>query len=180
MLLHPCWGPGGAEQGIGLVGQGEDHVKLSGTHSPELFQHGKAVHQMAEIDHQRQKRRLAQRSPSGQQRDTQILSGARINGHAHQQSPTHAVARCFQHQTEGHADGQIPHQNRNRRRKGGGQGFSIHGFYTSFTTVSPHFTRFFSLTQSPYPQFSGRIGKSVSCRPSSKWGFAQCRKFKAL
>ena len=40
--------PGGdlyrAEQGVGLIGEGEDHIEFSQPHAPEFLQHGQAIH----------------------------------------------------------------------------------------------------------------------------------------
>ena len=36
--------PGGGEEGVGLVREGEDHVELPPPHAPELLQHGQILH----------------------------------------------------------------------------------------------------------------------------------------
>ena len=131
MLVHPLRGLGGGEEGVGLIGQGKDHVQLPRPHAPEFFQHGQAVDQVAEVDDQGEEGRLRQGRPRRQQGHPQVLPGAGVDNRAHQHRPAHAAADGLEHQPEGHADGQIAHQHRDGHRKGGGQGRSIHVECTS-------------------------------------------------
>ena len=121
VVLHALGGLGGAEQGIGLVRQGKDHIQLSRPHTPQLFNEGQPIDQVTEVHHQGEEGHLGQRGPCGQQRHPQILSRPGIDHQTHKKCPQHIVSNGLEHQAKSHADGQIAHQHRSRHGKRGGK-----------------------------------------------------------
>ena len=127
MGIHPHGGLGGGQQGVSLVGEGEDHVELADPHAPEFLQHGQAVDQVAEVDEQGHEGHLPQGGGCRQQRDPKILPGPGVDGQGHKERPDEVVADGLQHQPEGDADGQITQQHRQGGGKGCGERFAVHG-----------------------------------------------------
>ena len=129
--VHPLGHPGGGEQGIGFIGEGEDHIQLPHPHAPELLQQAQAVDQMPEVEDQGQNGHVDQGRPGGQELHPHVLPRPGVDGQGHEKGPDKIVPDGLQHQPEGDADGQIPHQHRHGGREGGGKGAAVHA-------TSPH------------------------------------------
>ena len=69
---------------------------------------------------------LSQGRAHGQQGDSQILARAGVDYQAHKRCPAHTVADGLEHQTEGNADGDVPHKHRYGGRKGRREQFAVH------------------------------------------------------
>ena len=132
-LRHALRGAGAGEQGVGLVGEGKNHVELPQTHAVELFQHGQSVEHVAEVDQQGQQSRLDRGGPRHKQADPKILPRPCVDGDAHQHRQQKGVPRRVHHQPKGDADGQITHQDGD----GGPEGGAHSSFHPKIPPISP-------------------------------------------
>ena len=107
------------DQGVGLVGEGEDHVGLFLAGALVGIYHRDAVKQMPGIDQQGGHSSGKKPGTAGKQTDGQILHGTGINEQTHSQRPENTVAALVQHDAKPEAKEQIPGHHRNRIQKRG-------------------------------------------------------------
>ena len=115
--------PGGhlihaAEHGIGLVGEGEDHVGALFAHGAEALDEGKPVEQMPRVDEQAHQRHGGQSRGRGQKARQHELQAARVDKAAEGQGPQRPEPRLPQQDAEGCAQKHIAEQHPQRLAEG--------------------------------------------------------------
>ena len=115
--VHALGHAAAAHDGIGLIGQRKNQVRLGRAGVFIAFQHRNSVKQMPRVDHQCHDRRRDQRRAARQQVNCDILHTARVDQPAHDQCPPRAVALALQEHTKAQPqhdiprhDGQGPHK----------------------------------------------------------------------
>ena len=107
-----------AQQGIGFIGQREDHVPLAVAHLMKSLQKGQTVEDMPAVEQQRHHRNGNKGRPGRQKRHKQILSRASVDAQAAEEGPDRSEADIAQHNTECKTDEQIAAQYGYRGGKG--------------------------------------------------------------
>ena len=108
-----------AQQGIGLIGQREDHVPLAAAHLMKSLQKGQTVEDMPAVEQQRHHRNGNKGRLGRQKRHKQILSRACVDAQAAEEGPDRSEADIAQHNTECKTDEQIAAEHGNGRRERG-------------------------------------------------------------
>ena len=106
----------GAEHGIGLVRQREDHVGRFPAHFAEHLHKRQPVEQVAAVDHQRHGRDGRQRRRRGEQRHQRELHRSRVDQQAHHRRPRPAQPGVDQQDAKRRAEEDVAQQH--------GDGFS--------------------------------------------------------
>ena len=123
------------DQGVGLVGQGEDQIGLCITGAFVGIDHGNAVEQVTGVDHQGGQGGGQQAGAPGQQAHGHILHGTGIDEQAHGHGPQAAVAALVHNDAEAKAQEHIAGHDRDRVQKGPAQGGSFHVYHLSFSGI---------------------------------------------
>ena len=107
-----------AQQGIGLIGQREDHVPLAAAHRMKSLQKGQTVEDMPAVEQQCHHSNGNKGCLGCQKRYKQILSRACVDAQAAEEGPDRSEADIAQHNTECKTDEQIAAQYGYRGGKG--------------------------------------------------------------
>ena len=96
-----------AEQGVGLICQGKDHIGLVFAGIFIALDHGDAVEKVPGIDHKGRQCRGQHRGTAGQQADAHVLHGTGIDKGCHGKGPENAVTGIPKQDTEADAQDHI-------------------------------------------------------------------------
>ncbi len=105
------------DEGICLIRQGEDQIRLFASGVPVPAYHRNAVEKMPGVHHQRRQRGREKRRPARQQADADELHRAGKHQRAHRKRPEHAVSIFLQKNAKADAQHDIPRQHRQRTDK---------------------------------------------------------------
>ena len=145
-------------QGVGLVRQRKDQVRLLFSGPLVGLHHGDPVKQMPGVHHQGSQGRGKQPRSTGEKADRHILHGPGINKQAHAKAPDKPIAALVQQNTKPKPKKHIPGHHRQRIQEGSTDGRMLHRGSLSFRKMQTIKFQFAGMDRrtiryGPWPRF---------------------------